>query len=312
MVVGSINVDLVVAADHLPGPGETVLGGTFEQHFGGKGANQAVAAARAGASVAMIGAVGDDVYGTASLEALSAEGIDISRVRRVPESTGVAIIAVARAGDNQIVVAPGANVQVRPEDVEIDAIGTNVLVTGFEIPMATAVAAVRSARRAGLVAILNPAPAVQLPPSLLELGAILVPNEHELTVATGESDPGLALAELARLNHGPVVVTQGEAGAILANGKHREVLPGFAVPDVVDTTGAGDAFIGVLAAWLARGSSLSDAIVAANAGGALSVSRRGAREGMARLEELHTFLGSASSDRRSMRHPTEGSGKTSA
>jgi len=297
VVVGSINVDLVVAADHLPRPGETVLGGTFDQHYGGKGANQAVAAARAGASVAMIGAVGDDAYGAASLQALVAEGIDVTLVRRVPGPTGVAIIAVAPAGENQIVVAPGANAHVRPEDVGLNkAAGPGVLVTGLEIPMATAVAAVRCARDAGLVPILNPAPAAALPGELLELGAVMTPNQHEVVVAIGSNDFEAAIDELARLNRGPIVVTRGAAGAILADSERREVFPGFDARDVVDTTGAGDAFIGVLAAWLADGSSLSESIVAANAAGAMSATRRGAREGMARLEELRMFLRSA--------HPT--------
>lgn len=292
VVVGSINVDLVVAADHLPRPGETVLGGTFEQHFGGKGANQAVAAARVGARVAMIGAVGEDAYGSASLEALRSEGIDVTRVRRVPVPTGVAIIAVGSAGENQIVVAPGANATVRAEADTLPAAADEpaVLVTGFEVPMVAAIAALRSARESGWPAILNPAPAAALPAELLELGAILVPNEQEVAVAVGAHDPDQALDELARRNRGPVVVTRGAAGAVLADGDRRQSFPGCTVEAVVDTTGAGDAFIGVLAAWLAAGHSLGESIVAANAAGAMSVRRRGAREGMPRLEELRAFL----------------------
>jgi ribokinase len=295
LVVGSINVDLVVAADHLPRPGETVLGWTFEQHYGGKGANQAVAAARAGASVAMIGAVGDDPYGTGSLRALMAEGIDVSLVRRAEGPTGIAIIAVGPAGENQIVVAPGANLEVRPQDVVIEAVtAAGVLVTGLEIPMETALAAVRSARQMGLVAILNPAPAARLPAELLKLGAILTPNEQEVAVLTGCADPQAALDELARLNRGPIVVTRGAAGATLAGGDRLEVFAGFQAREVVDTTGAGDAFIGVLAARLADGSSLRESIVAANAAGAMSVTRKGAREGMAGFEQLNGFLRSNS------------------
>jgi ribokinase len=292
VVVGSINVDLVVAADHLPQPGETVLGGNFEQHFGGKGANQAVAAARAGAKVSVIGAVGQDAYGVASLDALRAEGIDVAGVRRVAAPTGVAIIAVDRAGDNQIVVAPGANAEVRPQDVAFEAAPREpaILVTGFEVPMATAIAAVRAAREASFTRILNPAPAALLSTELLELGAIVVPNEHEISIAVGEADMDRALGALSHLNAGPVVVTRGAAGVLLADGAFRQRFPGFDVAEVVDTTGAGDAFIGVLAAWLAAGHSLEASIVAANAAGAISVRRRGAREGMPSLTELRAFL----------------------
>lgn len=299
VVVGSINVDLVVAADHLPHPGETVLGGTFEQHFGGKGANQAVAAARTGARVAMIGAVGDDAYGAASLEALRAEGIDVSRVRRVTEPTGVAIIAVGREGENQIVVAPGANLLVRPEDVAWEAAPDEAaaLVTGFEVPMTTAIAALRAARGAGWTAILNPAPAAPLTPQLLELGAVVVPNEREAGAAVGEADPDRALDLLAQVNRGPVVLTRGSAGALLAEDSTRRPFPGFSVPDAVDTTGAGDAFIGVLCAWLAAGHPLAESIVAANAAGAISVRSRGAREGMPSLDQLNAFLANNASTR---------------
>lgn len=293
VVVGSINVDLVVAADHLPRPGETVLGGTFEQHFGGKGANQAVAAARAGARVAMIGAVGEDAYGSASLEPLRSAGIDLTHVRRVPGPTGVAIIAVGSAGENQIVVAPGANATVRAEDDTLQEAAADepaVLVTGFEVPLVAAIAALRSARESGRLAILNTAPAAALPAELLELGAILALNEHEVAVAVGADDPDEALDELARRNRGPVVVTRGALGAVLADGDRRQPFAGFTVEPVVDTTGAGDAFIGVLAAWLAAGHSLGESMVAANAAGAMSVRRRGAREGMPRLEELRAFL----------------------
>jgi ribokinase len=292
VVVGSINVDLVVAADHLPQPGESVLGGSFEQHFGGKGANQAVAAARAGAKVSMIGAVGEDASGVASLDALRAEGIDVAGVRRVAAPTGVAIIAVDRAGDNQIVVAPGANAEVRPEDVAFEAAPREpaILVTGFEVPTATAIAAVRAAREASFTRILNPAPAAPLSAELLELGAIVVPNEREISIAVGEADMDRALETLSHLNAGPVVVTRGAAGALLADGALRQPFPGFDVAEVVDTTGAGDAFIGVLAAWLAAGHSLKASIVAANAAGAISVRRSGAREGMPSLTELRAFL----------------------
>ena len=282
VVVGSINVDLVVVADRLPRPGETVLGGRFAEHHGGKGANQAVAAARAGSSVAFVGAVGDDRRGEAALSALTAEGVDVSRVRIVPgEPTGVALIAVGPRGENQIVVAPGANAALVPGDVhQLPLARGDTLLTNLEVPMPTVIAALQAARDAGAVAVLNPAPAHALPAEVLALGPILTPNEHELIVAIGNDDPAAALDELSARTAGAIVVTQGPAGALLAHGKRRDRFDGFLAPLVTDTTGAGDAFCGVLATWLAEGHSLEAAIVAANAAGALSVGGAGAREGM--------------------------------
>jgi ribokinase len=282
VVVGSINIDLVVAADRLPRPGETVLGGRFVEHQGGKGANQAVAAARAGATVTFVGAVGDDRHGEIALAALKAEGIEVSRVRVVAdEPTGVAIVAVGPRGENQIVVAPGANASLVPGDVHQLPLGRDdALLTNLEIPMPTVTAALQAARDVGATAILNPAPAHALPADVLALGPILTPNEHELIVAIGNDDPAAALDELAARTTGPIVVTQGPAGALLAHGRRRDRFDGFLAPLVTDTTGAGDAFCGALATWLAEGHPLEAAIVAANAAGALSVGGAGAREGM--------------------------------
>jgi ribokinase len=293
VVVGSINVDLVVAANRLPAPGETVLGGTFSQHHGGKGANQAVAAARAGASVVMIGAVGSDAYGEAALAALAQEGIDVTRVRRVTEPTGVAIVAVGPRGENQIVVAPGANASVTPEDVA-DLRG-DVLLASLEVPMPTVVAAMRTADERRMTRVLNPAPAHALPADLLSLSPIITPNEHELIVAIGNDEPAAALGELVDHTQAPVIVTQGPAGALLADGIRRERFPGFAPPGEIDATGAGDTFAGVLGAWLGEGADLDVAIEAANAAAAISVSVIGAREGMPTREAIAEFLRTAPS-----------------
>jgi len=280
VVVGSINVDLVVTADRLPRPGETVLGGRYARHFGGKGANQAVAAARAGASVVMVGAIGPDSFGDESLEALMSEGIDVSRVRRVDQPTGMAIIAVAGDGENQIVVAQGANASVSTDDAALTALSEGgVLLTCLEIPMATVVAAVATGTRLGMVSIVNPAPAQELPAALLALGPILTPNEAELLTATGADGIDEAIDALARAGAGAVVVTRGAAGALLADGSQRIEFPTRAA-QVVDATGAGDTFSGVLAAWLADGQPLSAATAAATAAAGLSVSRPGARGGM--------------------------------
>lgn len=281
VVVGSINVDLVVSAGRLPRPGETVLGGRFARHFGGKGANQAVAAARAGASVTMVGAVGRDADGDASLAALSAEGIDVSRVRRVDAPTGVALIAVDSHGENLIVVASGANAEVVPADASLPGLpdGAGVLLTCLEIPIESVVAAVRAATRIGMRSVLNPAPAQRLSDELLALGPILTPNRDELLAISGAMDVESALQLLASAGAGSVAVTLGADGALLAEGARRIDILALAV-SAVDATGAGDTFSGVLTAWLAEGRSVEEAARAANAAAALSVTRPGARGGM--------------------------------
>ena len=293
-IVGSINIDLVVLADRLPRPGETVLGGRFSVHDGGKGANQAVAAARAGAMVSMIGAVGHDDYGRRALAALQAEGVDVSRVRQLDgEPTGVAMIAVGPRGENQIVVAPGANAAFTLDDGDLERIGAaDVLLTNHEVPNAVIVPALRAAAEGDVRAILNPAPARGIPAEVLHLGPILTPNEHELVVAIGNDETEAALDELSARHAGPIVVTQGPAGALLAHHDRRERFAGFLAPDVVDTTGAGDTFNGVLARWLAGGASLEEAIVAGNAAASISVGAAGAREGMPRRDAIEGRIGS--------------------
>jgi ribokinase len=292
VVIGSINVDLVVAADHLPRPGETVLGGRFARHFGGKGANQAVAAARAGASVLMVGAVGHDRYGDESLAALAAEGIDVSRVRRVDAPTGVALIAVAADGENQIVVAPGANAEVSMEDAAVNGLpaGPGAMLTCLEIPMRAVVAAVATAVRLGLQPIVNPAPGQRLPAEVLAAGPILTPNQDELLTTSGAADIEAALTSLAAGGARAVVVTLGASGAMLADGRRRVSFNALPV-EVVDATGAGDTFSGVLAAWLAEGGTLDVAVAAANAAAGLSVTQPGARSGMPTRAQIEVSLG---------------------
>jgi len=295
VVIGSINADLVVAAERLPAPGETVLGGRFVMRDGGKGANQAVAAARAGATVSIIAAIGSDAHGDRSLAALEAEGIDCDRVRRTDaEPTGVAIIAVGPRGENQIVVAPGANGTLELDQGDRDLIvAADVILTNHEIPAPTTLDALRMAHDADVRAILDPAPARALAAEVLALGPILTPNEHELVVAIGNDASGAALDELAARNAGPIIVTQGAAGALLAHGSRRQRFEGHALGEVVDTTGAGDAFCGVLAAWLAAGHSLDEAILAANVAGAHAATAIGARDGMPRLGVIEGFIGAS-------------------
>jgi ribokinase len=292
-VVGSLNVDLVVRVDHLPAPGETVLGGRFSTHDGGKGANQAVAAARAGAGVTLIGAVGSDEHGRRALEALRAEGLDLDRLRRADtEQTGVALIVVGPRGENQIAVAPGANHAWQLDDEDRARIAAcDVLLTNHEVPADVVAEALHVAHGAGVRAILNPAPARALSSEILALGPILTPNEHELVVAIGNDDTQAALEELAARHAGPIVVTQGAAGALVVEDGREERFAGHAVDAVVDTTGAGDTFNGVLAAWLAGGSSLADAVRAANLAASMSVGTAGARDGMPHREAIWSELG---------------------
>jgi ribokinase len=290
LVIGSINVDLVVTVPHLPQPGETVLGSRFERHFGGKGANQAVAAARAGARVTMLGAVGRDAHGDESLAALAAEGIDVSRVRRVDEPTGVALITVDPNGENQIAVAPGANRLVAADALELaEPPPGTVLLASLEVPMAAVAAAIGWAHRRQLSVVLNPAPAQLLSAEMLASGLILTPNGGELLAATGAGDPDAALLSLRQRGAGPVLVTMGAAGVLLVDGEHRSEIADR--PRVaVDSTGAGDTFSGVLAAWLAQGRPIREAAAAANAAAGLSVTRAGAREGMPTRTEIEAEL----------------------
>ena len=291
-VVGSVNVDLVVRVDHLPAPGETVLGGRFSTHDGGKGANQAVAAARAGAGVTLIGGVGTDEHGHRALEALRAERLDLDRVRQVDaEPTGVALIVVGPRGENQIAVAPGANHAWQLDEEDRARIAeSDVLLTNHEVPPEVVAQALRVAQANGVRTILNPAPARALSSEVLGLGPILTPNEHELVVAIGNDETEIALEELAARHAGPIVVTQGAAGALVVDGGLEERFPGHSVDTVVDTTGAGDTFNGVLAAWLAGGSSLADAVRAANLAASMSVATAGAREGMPHREAIAAGL----------------------
>jgi len=291
VVVGSINVDLVVTAAHLPVPGETVGGGTFARHLGGKGANQAVAAARAGAPVLMVGAVGRDADGDDSIAALQAEGIDVSGIRRVDAPTGVAIIAVGRDGENQIVVAPGANALVSADDASLGDLrrGPGVMLACLEVPMQAVVAAVLAATRLGMQAIVNPGPAYPLPSELLMSGAILTPNAAELLEMTGARDVEDGASALITAGARAVVVTRGSRGALLADGARRRLLPALSV-QAVDTTGAGDTFSGVLATWLASGHDLEQAAEAANLAAGLSVTQRSARNGMPKRAAIEAAI----------------------
>jgi len=293
VVVGSVNADLVVSVAELPRPGETVTGGTFARHGGGKGANQAVAAARAGAHVAMVGAVGADDLGDEALRELAAEGIDVAAVARLDGvPTGVAAIVVDAAGENFVAVASGANAEIDAAIVEeavprlIGRGGDGVVLLGHEVREPVVAAGIRAGREAGWRVLLNPAPARRLVEDLE--GVILTPNAHEARALAGEEDLELAARALAARTGAPVLVTLGAEGALLLDGE-AERLPAPAV-EVVDTTGAGDAVNGALAAELAAGRPLRDAARFAMAAAALSTRVAGARAGMPQRDEVLASL----------------------
>jgi ribokinase len=283
VVVGSTMIDLVAYADRLPGDGETVVGTSYVTGFGGKGANQAVMAARLGAEVAMVNTLGDDGHGTAYLAQFAAESIDTTFIKRVPGSSGVAPIWVDRTGTNRIIIVPGANLEVRP-DVAAEAVETlrpGVVIGQFEIPQATTAAAFTAARRRGATTVLNPAPAAPVDPALLDVTDWLVPNEPEFELVAGvrlgdtDEDRAAVVAAFAERLGVSGVVTLGERGAL--------VVPRGGTPsrveaprvEAVDTTGAGDAFVAAFAVGLALGRSVDAAVRLGCVTAADSVTRRG-------------------------------------
>jgi len=299
VVVGSSNTDMVVRVSNLPRPGETVIGGDFFTARGGKGANQAVAAARAGGSVALVACLGDDALGNETLAALAAEGIAVDDVRRIPGArSGVALILVDERGENSIAVAPGANALLTPDQVAPWAerlSPDDVLLIQLETPIESVLAAVRAASEAAACVILNPAPARDLPDELLALVSVLTPNEAEaariaaIPVGTEHEIEDAATA-LLRRGVGAVVITLGAAGAYVATAERRETIPGHRV-EARDTTGAGDVFNGALAVALADRMPLAEAVRFANAAAAISVTRDGAQPAAPRRAEILQLLG---------------------
>lgn len=285
-VVGSSNVDLTFCTERLPRPGETLTGRSFRIGHGGKGANQAVMAARLGARVTMISRVGGDPFGDQTLEYYRNVGIDTSRIRVDPSrSTGVAAIIVDSAANNCILVVPGANDSVSVDDVcaaEEAVRSADMVVAQCETPLEATVAAFRIAKAAGAGTILNPAPARPLTDELLRLADFCIPNETELEALTGLAGASLSQVESAArslLARGPrsVLVTLGARGVLAVTDTDGWHCPALKVT-AVDPTGAGDAFIGSLAVYLAQRLNLREAVNRANAVAALSVTRRGAQD----------------------------------
>lgn len=299
VVLGSLNMDLVVTLSRLPRIGETVIGDRLQRFPGGKGANQAVAAARLGAEVAMVGRVGKDSFGDELLANLTSDGVDIESVARDPdEPTGAALILVEKGGENLIAVARGAGRLVGDADVARATGSLNerdVLLLQLEIPLAAVAAAARRAKAAGARVILNAAPVARLEASLLSQLEVLVVNEIEAEPLLGRpaTDPGQAeQAAHAAVTLGArsAVVTLGAAGAVLAHGKEIHRMKPQRV-QAVDATGAGDAFVGGLAAALAAGAALVEAAELAGAAGAAAVTKPGAQASLPRPEDLRRLFG---------------------
>jgi ribokinase len=292
--VGSLNMDLVVRMPHIPKPGETLLGGEFATFPGGKGANQAVAAARLGAQVSMIGRVGNDAFGRELVDLLQKEGIDTRFVGVDPAlASGVALIEVDAKGQNSIAVASGANFALTAAHVA-SAIGQiekfDALVMPLETPLETIYAAASAAKQKNAQVILNPAPAQKLGADLLGMVDVIVPNEHEAAFITGialegEQSCRAAAHSLRQMGAKNVVITLGWAGAFVLDGDTEEFVPAQKVV-AIDTTAAGDCFTGGLAVGLAEGKPLADAVRFASAAAAISVTRRGAQPSMPYRREV--------------------------
>ncbi len=293
VVVGSANTDMVVKTERIPGPGETVIGGEFIMAAGGKGANQAVAAARLGAQVTFVGRLGSDVFGDQAIAGYQAQGIDTAYVVRDEHAaSGVALIFVDARGENSIAVASGANAHLTPVDVEragaaIDS--ADVLLVQLEVPLDAVRRAIELAHRAGVCVILNPAPAKEIDPDLLAQVSIATPNEHEIRVIVGEREQETAIARMLEAGTETVLVTLGPRGVLWATRAGRQNVPAFQV-EAVDTTAAGDAFNGGLACALGRGLNMAQAIRYANAVAAISVTRMGAQPSLPTGGQVDDFL----------------------
>lgn len=283
-VIGSINMDLTVTTKKIPNKGETILGESFSTLPGGKGANQAVAAARLGSKVNMIGAVGEDSFGNTLLNTLKQEGINTQGIRiEKGVSTGVATILVSNL-DNRIIVAPGANYHVTPSLVEMHKeliMQSDVVLLQLEIPMETVEFVTRLCKENGIRVMINPAPYQKLPTNVVEMTSYLTPNEIEAEEMMRDS--------LLDFISDKLIITKGSDGVSFYRDGKEELVPAFQVK-VEDTTGAGDTFNGALATKIGSGSSLEEAIRFANAAAAVSVTKFGAQGGMPSTQQVEKFL----------------------
>jgi ribokinase len=285
VIAGSSNTDMIVKTERIPKPGETVIGGTFSMAAGGKGANQAVASARAGGKVTFIARVGSDLFGSQAVKGFRADGIRVTHiVRDRKAASGVALIFVDAAGENSIAVASGANAALSPTDVrKAKAVisSADVLLMQLETPIETVETAADIAVKRKVPVILNPAPAQPLPETLLKKISILTPNEHEAELLTGipvqnGEDAAAAAEALTAKGVGMVIITLGPKGAYVHSDSFKGLIPGFQVT-AVDTTAAGDVFNGAFAVAFAEKRPLAEAVRFANAAAALSVTKMGAQ-----------------------------------
>ena len=292
LVIGSLNMDLVARCDRLPGLGQTVFGTDFFMAAGGKGANQAVAAARLGAQVAMAGCVGDDQFGRDLVDGLRRDRVASDGMRTVAAPTGSALITIDVRGGNTIVVVAGANAACDAALVDhalADRTEPGILLLQHEVPEAANAHAIHQARAGGWFIVLNPAPARPVAPSLLPLIDIIVPNETEAAELTGSGEPREAMRCLLTRGARGVLITLGGKGALYCGGEAMLRCPAVSVP-AVDTTAAGDAYIGALAAALAEGRSVADGLGFAAAAAALSVTRLGAQPSLGTRDEVMDFI----------------------
>ena len=281
VVIGSSNTDMTIKGDRLPKPGETVLGGEFRMGPGGKGANQAVAAQRLGADVSFICKVGRDIFGDNAISGYQKEGIDCSRILRSDKASGTALILVDGNAENCIAVAPGANADLTPEDVDsvADVIcSADYLILQLEIPVESVLRAAKIAHEAGVYVILNPAPACHLPEELFGYISLITPNQTESALLSGVGDNlDAAVEKLMQLGVKDVVVTLGSKGSLVISEGTRTLVPSLKVK-AVDTTAAGDTFCGALCVALSEGCSLVDAARFATKASALTVQKMGAQD----------------------------------
>lgn len=297
LVIGSINMDLIVSTDEIPKIGETVLGKSLTQNPGGKGANQAVAASKLGGSVDFLGMVGEDIYGEKALESIKKGGVNTDSIKRLRDtSTGIAVISVDSKGDNNIIVIQGANNEIDKEYIENNKNlieKSDIIVIQLEIPLETVRYTLETAKKLGKTTILNPAPAGQIGDDILKYVDILIPNEHELRRITEmevKNDETLVKAAEVLVEKGieKLIVTLGESGVMYMDKEGYKLYPGYKV-DVVDTTAAGDSFIGGFVSSYAEGENVGKAIEIGQKTAALCVQKKGAQVAMPSREEVEKF-----------------------
>jgi ribokinase len=294
LVIGSSNTDMVIKTDKLPGPGETVLGGTFFMNPGGKGANQAVAAARLGGKITFITKIGSDLFGSETIGRLKKEGIDTKNIVKDKETpSGIALITVNSQGENNIVVAPGSNSKLLPEDIPGELLSPDkyeIMLLQLEVPIMTVEYAALTAAENGVKVILNPAPGQKLHDYLLKHVWLITPDETEAEIITGikitsDSSAENAANVLRKRGVKNVIITLGEKGAYLNTDEFSGLIPGISV-EAVDTTAAGDVFNGAIAVALSEGKKIEEAVKFANKAAALSVTRLGAQASAPSRDEI--------------------------